>query len=155
MSKKIEFLNPDGLSKNPAFSQVAITKGNGSTVYIGGQNAITSNKEIIGKGDIAVQTAYILDNIEIALKACGATLDDLFKMTIYIVYGQDIRKGFEGAKAFIEKLAKPPVLSGIIVAGLANPDYLVEIEAVAFKSTPAIAKAKPATTTKAKAKPEK
>lgn len=133
MKTNIEFLNPDGLSKNPAFSQVAVTKGNGNTIYIGGQNAITKDLEIVGKGDITVQTAYVLKNIEIALKDCGATLDDLFKLTIYIVQGQDIRKGFEGARGFLSKLSNPPVISGIVVAGLANPDYLVEIEAVAFK----------------------
>jgi len=134
MNTGIEFLNPDGLLKNPAFSQVAVTKGNGSTIYIGGQNAITRDLEIIGKGDIALQTEYILNNIEVALKASGATLDDLFKLTIYIVQGQDVRKGFEGAQGFLKKLNNPPVISGIVVAGLANPDYLVEIEAVAFKN---------------------
>jgi enamine deaminase RidA (YjgF/YER057c/UK114 family) len=133
MNSSIEFKNPEGLSKNPAFSQAAITKGNGSTIYIGGQNAITKDQEIIGKGNITLQTEYILKNIETALKACEATLDDLFKLTIYIVQGQDVRKGFEGAQGFLKKLSNPPVISGIVVAGLANPDYLVEIEAVAFK----------------------
>lgn len=133
MSASIEFLNPEEMLKNPAFSQVAVTKGNGSTIYIGGQNAITKDLEIIGKGNIALQTEYILKNIEVALKSVHAGLDDLFKLTIYIVQGQDVRKGFEGAQGFLKKLKNPPVISGIVVAGLANPDYLVEIEAVAFK----------------------
>jgi len=134
MNSKIDFINPDELLRNPAFSQIAITKGNGNTIHIGGQNAITKDREIIGKGDIAAQTEYILKNIETALQACNAKLDDLFKLTIYIVQGQDVRKGFEGAQNFLKKLSNPPVISGIIVAGLANPDYLVEIEAVAFQS---------------------
>ncbi|WP_221391920.1 RidA family protein [Dyadobacter sp. NIV53] len=133
MSSDITFLNPDELLKNPAFSQIAITKGNGSTIYIGGQNAITKDLEIIGRGDIALQTEYILKNIEIGLNACDANLADLFKLTIYIVQGQDVRKGFEGAQSFLKKLSNPPVITGIVVAGLANPDYLVEIEAVAFR----------------------
>ena len=133
MNNNIDFINPDQLLKNPAFSQIAVTKGRGDTIYIGGQNAITKDLEIIGKGDIAKQTEYILNNIEVALHACNASLDDLFKLTIYIVQGQDVKKGFEGAQAFLKKLSHPPVISGIIVAGLANPDYLVEIEAVAFK----------------------
>ena len=133
MNASIEFVNPDGLLKNPAFSQAAITKGVGNTIYIGGQNAITKDLEIIGKGDIALQTEYVLKNIETALNSCDGTLDDLFKLTIYIVQGQDIRKGFEGAQSFLRKLSNPPVISGIVVAGLANPDYLVEIEAIAFK----------------------
>ena len=133
MNPNIEFLNPDELLKNPGFSQVAITRGQGSTIYIAGQNAITKDLEIIGKGDIALQTEFALKNIEKALNSCEATIDDLFKLTIYIVQGQDIRKGYEGAQSFLKRLSNPPVISGIFVAGLANPDYLVEIEAVAFK----------------------
>jgi enamine deaminase RidA (YjgF/YER057c/UK114 family) len=134
MGNKIDFINPDELLKSPAYSQIAVTKGSGDTIYIGGQNAITKNQEIIGKGDITLQTEYILKNIEAALKSCDAKLDDLFKLTIYIVQGQDVRKGFAGAKTFLEKLSNPPVITGVLVAGLANPDYLVEIEAVAFRS---------------------
>ena len=63
MNNKIDFINPDGLMKNPAFSQIAITKGSGNTIYIGGQNAITKDLEIIGKGDIKLQTEYIIKNI--------------------------------------------------------------------------------------------
>jgi len=129
----IQFINPDGLLKNPAFSQAAITIGDGNTIYIGGQNAITKDLQIIGKGDITAQTEYVLNNIEIILKACNSSLDDLFKLTIYIVQGQDVQKGFQGAQGFLKKLKHPPVISGVIVAGLTNPDYLVEIEAVAFK----------------------
>jgi enamine deaminase RidA (YjgF/YER057c/UK114 family) len=130
---KIEFINPDSFLENPAFSHIAITRGSGDTIYIGGQNAITKDLEIIGKGNITQQTEYILKNIEVALKACDATLDNLFKLTIYIVQGQDVQKGFEGAQGFLKKLSHPPVITGVIVAGLANPDYLVEIEAVAFR----------------------
>ena len=134
MNKDIEFLSPDELLKNPAFSQIAITKGNGRTIYISGQNAITKDLEIVGKSDITLQTEQALKNIEIALNSCNASLDDLFKLTIYIIQGQDIRKGFAGSQNFLTKLKNPPVISVIVIAGLANPDYLVEIEAIAFKS---------------------
>jgi enamine deaminase RidA (YjgF/YER057c/UK114 family) len=134
MSKNIDFISPDTLLKNPAFSQIAVTKGSGNTIYIGGQNAITRDLEIVGKGDITLQTEHVLNNIETALSSCNASLDDLFKLTIYIVQGQDVRKGFEGAQKFLKKLSNPPVITGVIVAGLANPDYLVEIEALAFKN---------------------
>src|SRR5688572_22293755 len=116
MKNKIDFINPDGLLKNPAFSQIVITKGSGNTIYIGGQNSITKDLQIIGKGDIILQTEYVLKNIEIALKAASATLDDLFKLTIYIVQGQDVQKGFAGAQKFLKKLNNPPVITGVIVA---------------------------------------
>lgn len=133
MKTEIEFINPEELLQSPAFSQIAITRGNGSTIYIGGQNAVTKDKKIIGKGDIVEQTKCILKNIEIALEAVDANIDDLFKLTIYIVQGQDVRKGFEGAQEFLKRIKTPPVITGVIVAGLANPDFLVEIEALAYK----------------------
>ena len=133
MKTEIEFINPGELMQSPAFSQIAITRSNGRTIYIGGQNAVTKDHEIIGKGDIVVQTKHILKNIEIALKAADATIDDLFKLTIYIVQGQDLQKGFEGAQEFLKRIKTPPVITGVIVAGLANPDFLVEIEALAYK----------------------
>jgi enamine deaminase RidA (YjgF/YER057c/UK114 family) len=133
MNSKIEFKNPEELMHSPAFSQIAITTGNGSTIYIGGQNAVTKDHEVIGKGDIVLQTKHILKNIEIALNAVNATIDDLFKLTIYIVQGEDVQKGFEGAQEFLKRIKTPPVITGVIVAGLTNPDFLVEIEALAYK----------------------
>lgn len=132
MKTGIEFINPAELMQSPAFSQIAITRGDGSTIYIGGQNAVTNDHEIIGKGDIGMQTKYILKNIEIALNAANATIDDLFKLTIYIVQGQDVQKGFEGAQEFLKRIKAPPVITGVIVAALANPEFLVGIEAIAF-----------------------
>ena len=46
METEIEFINPEELLQSPAFSQIAITRGNGSTIYIGGQNAVTKDKKI-------------------------------------------------------------------------------------------------------------
>ena len=39
---KITHVNPDGLYKSPAFSQVVVAEG-GKTIYIGGQNGILSD----------------------------------------------------------------------------------------------------------------
>lgn len=134
MYKNIDFFSSNELLKNPAFSQIAITKGNGKTIYISGQNAITKDLEIIGKSDITLQTEHALKNIEIALNSCNVTLDELFKLTVYITQGQDILRGYAGCHNFLSKLKNPPVISVIIVADLANPDYLVEFEAIAYKS---------------------
>jgi len=52
MENKMEHINPDGLIKNSAFTQIITTEGNGKTIYIGGQNAVSGNGEIVGKNDI-------------------------------------------------------------------------------------------------------
>lgn len=132
MSEKIQHINPDGLSKNPAFSQIVTTQGSGKTIYIGGQNAVNSNEEIVGKGDIGKQTEQVMENLQTALRASGATLEDLVKLTIYMVQGQDPYSGFQASQKYLGNLSNPPVISVLIVAGLANPDFLVEIEGTAF-----------------------
>lgn len=132
MNGKIDYINPDGIVKNPAFSQVVITQGTGKTIYIGGQDAVNSRGEIIGKGDIAKQTEQVMQNLQTALAASGATFQNLVKLTIYLVEGQNLYSGFEVSQKFLGNLANPPAISIVIVTGLANPDYLVEIEAMAF-----------------------
>ncbi|MBS0028333.1 RidA family protein [Chitinophaga sp. 22321] len=132
MSNQVQYINPDGLMKNPAFSQVVTTHGKGKTIYIGGQDAITAQREIVGKGDIGKQTEQVMENLQTALAACGATFDHVVKLTIYIVQGQDLYKGFQASQKFIGHLANPPAISGFFVAALANPAYLVEIDAIAF-----------------------
>lgn len=115
----IKYLNPEGLHKHPAYSQVVITEGPGRTIYIGGQNGINANGDIVGKGDIA-------------LASCNASFANLMKLTIYIVQGQDLYKAFQASQPFFSKLSNQPIITVLVVAGLANPDYLVEIEATAF-----------------------
>ena len=128
----IKYLNPEGLHKHPAYSQVVITEGPGRTIYIGGQNGINANGEIVGKGDIARQTEQTLKNIDIALASCNASFANLMKLTIYIVQGQDLNKAFQASQPFFSKLSNQPIITVLVVAGLANTDYLVEIEATAF-----------------------
>jgi enamine deaminase RidA (YjgF/YER057c/UK114 family) len=64
---RVELLSPDGLVKNPAFSNVAVVSGQVRTIYVGGQDAVTSDGRIIGKGDIGAQTGQVYANIETAL----------------------------------------------------------------------------------------
>jgi enamine deaminase RidA (YjgF/YER057c/UK114 family) len=132
MSNQIQYINPDGLSKNPAFSQIMTTQGNGKTIYIGGQDSVNNNGEIIGKGNIAAQTEQVMKNLQIALTACGATFDNLVKLSIYMVYGQNIYSEFQVSQKYFGNLKNSPAISVLIVAGLANPDFLVEIDATAF-----------------------
>ncbi len=130
--EQVTYINPDGLSKNPAFSQVVTVQGQGKTIYVGGQDAVNAKREIVGKGDLGAQTEQVMKNIQIALSASGATFENVVKLSIYIVQGQDIRRGFEASQKFLGGLKNPPAITGIFVAALAHPDYLVEVEAIAF-----------------------
>lgn len=132
MSNQIHHINPDGLSKKRAFSHIVTTAGNGKTVYIGGQDAVNAKGEIVGKGDIATQTEQVMRNLQIALSACGGTFENLVKLSIYVVHGEDMRSGFQASQKYLGNLINPPAISVLIVSGLANPDFLVEMEATVF-----------------------
>ena len=132
MKNKKRHLNPNGLIKNPAFSQIVITDGSGKTIYIGGQNAVNEQGEIVGKGNISLQTEQVMRNIEVALTSCGATFNDLVKLNINIVHGQNAYEAFQTSQKFMTKVTNPPAITVLFVAGLVNPDFLLEIEATAF-----------------------
>ena len=128
---EVEYLNPEGLHKNPAFSQVAVASGNVKTVYVGGQNAVDAAGQLVAKGDLRQQTAKAIANVETALNAAGAKLEHVVKWNVHIVQGQPL---LEGAKVFQQAWGtrpNPPTVSVLVVAGLANPEFLVEIDAVA------------------------
>ena len=73
-----------------------------------------------------------MQNLQTALAASGATFQNLVKLTIYMVQGQNLYNGFKVSQNFLGTLANPPAISVVIVTGLANPDFLVEVEATAF-----------------------
>jgi enamine deaminase RidA (YjgF/YER057c/UK114 family) len=52
MKGSVEYLNPEGLHKNPAYSQAVVTTGNVRTVYVGGQNAVDASGEVVGRGNM-------------------------------------------------------------------------------------------------------
>jgi enamine deaminase RidA (YjgF/YER057c/UK114 family) len=132
MSNQVLYINPDGLFKNSAFSQIVTTQGNGKTIYIGGQNSVNTQREIVGNGDISEQTEQVMKNIQIALSACGATFENLVKLTIHIVQGQDLYRGFQVSQKYLGGLKNPPAITGFFVAALAHPHFLVEVDAIAF-----------------------
>lgn len=132
MDTKKEHINPDGLFKSSAFSQVVTTQGNGKTIYIGGQNSVNKNLEIIGKGNLSKQTEQVMVNIKIALESCGADFSDLVKLNINLIQGQDATTGFEASQKFLNSISELPVITVLFVGSLGRPDFLVEIDAIAF-----------------------
>jgi enamine deaminase RidA (YjgF/YER057c/UK114 family) len=130
-SNQVSYLNPEGLSKNPAFTNVIVVTGSVKTVYIGGQNALDASGTIIGKGDIKAQTEQVLKNIQAALSAGGAQPEHVIKWNLYVVHGQPLQAGFEVFQQFWGRRPNPPVITMAFVAGLANPDFLIEMDAIA------------------------
>jgi enamine deaminase RidA (YjgF/YER057c/UK114 family) len=131
MKGSVEYINPDGLIKNSAFTNVAVVSGNVKTIYIGGLNAVNEKREIIGKGNIGLQTEQVMKNLRIALKAGSANLNNLIKWNIYVVQGISPQPALEVFQKVWGNRPNPPLITMLYVAGLANPDFLVEMDAIA------------------------
>ena len=124
----IERMNPAGLSTPTGYSHVVAARG-GRTIYIAGQVALDAAGRVVGQGDLAAQTRQVFANLEVALKAAGATFADVVKTNYYmrdasqVAVVRDIR-----SKYFTTAL---PASTLIEVPRLANADFLIEIEVIA------------------------
>jgi enamine deaminase RidA (YjgF/YER057c/UK114 family) len=128
---RVEFLDPDGLPRNPAFSNVAVVSGTVRTIYIGGQDAVDADGRIVGVGDIAAQTEQVLRNLRTALMAAGAGPEHVVKWNVFIVDGQDFATGYAAFQRVWGTPVDPPVITAAVVKGLARPEFLVEMDAIA------------------------
>jgi enamine deaminase RidA (YjgF/YER057c/UK114 family) len=131
----IETANPDGLPQPDVYRQLAVATGT-RTVYLSGQVARDGDGNPVGEGDLAAQVEQAFVNVHTALTSVGATFDDVAKTTIYIVDYQPEAMGpfVEGFLRAADRLGvvPPPVPTTMIgVACLAEPDLLVEVEAIA------------------------
>ncbi|RTL68938.1 MAG: RidA family protein [Hyphomicrobiales bacterium] len=128
---KIEYPAPKGLFINPRFSQVVVATG-ARTIYISGQVAIDETGATVGGADLAAQTTQVMKNLGAALAAAGAGYEHIAKITTYVVgYKPEMRAVIGAARGVFFKDRTPPASTLIGVAALAEPDWLIEIEAVA------------------------
>jgi 2-iminobutanoate/2-iminopropanoate deaminase len=124
----ITHLNPASLHNNPAFSQGTVIPAGSSIIVVGGQNGIGPDGEVVGDS-IGAQTEQAMRNLLAVLAEAGAKPADVAKLTIYLVEGVDINEGFAASRAVWGD--HPTAISGVFVRGLARPDWLVEVEAIA------------------------
>ena len=123
----VERVQPDGLATPPTYSHVVKA---GNTIYIAGQVAQNEQGQLVGAGDFVAQATQVFENLGRALAAAGAGFEHLVKTTVFVTdprYREqlrDVRSKYLGSNAL-------PASTLVVVAGLALPEYLLEIEGVA------------------------
>ena len=104
----------------------------GDTVYVAGTVAWGDPPEadkLVGPGDVYAQAKQAIRNIEKALQQAGASLRDVVRTRIYVT---DISRLDEAARAHGEAFGDiRPASTMVQVSALAEPEMLVEIEAIA------------------------
>lgn len=103
----------------------------GDTVYLRGQiGQDIDTRESVGIGDVEAQAEQAMANIERLLIESGSKLDELVKITVYLV---DIRYREPVYRVMGRWLAGVHYVStGLVIDALARPEWLVEIDATAM-----------------------
>ncbi|MGE0816637.1 MAG: RidA family protein [Vicinamibacterales bacterium] len=124
----IQRLNPPGLSTPTGYTHVVSARG-GRTIYVSGQVALDAAGQVVGRGDLRAQASQVFANLETALKAAGATFDDVVKTNYYMLDASQVQVVREiRSRYFTREL---PASTLVQVGRLANADFLLEIEVVA------------------------
>jgi enamine deaminase RidA (YjgF/YER057c/UK114 family) len=102
----------------------------GSTVYVRGQvGQDLDTSESVGIGDVEAQTDQAMANIDLLLKEAGSRLGHLVKLTVYIVDPRYREVVYRTIGRWTKGVH--PISTGLVVSGLARPEWLVEIDAIA------------------------
>ena len=129
MPAKITHLEGSEFQRSRAFSPAVITEG-GQTIWLAGQTttADLEGRDISGQFEAQARACFAL--IEKTLARCGATLDNLVSMTVFI---NDPRHGdtFVKLRGEIFTDGRFPASALITVSHFARPGILIEIQGIA------------------------
>ncbi len=127
MGKRV--LKPASVQAKGSYSPGWEVSG-GRVVFVAGQIPWDADGRTVCKGVVAGQTRQVFANIGAVLAEAGGTLDDVVKIT---VFAADIRYRDAINQVRTETFKEPyPASTQVAVAALVDPEWLVEIEAVAF-----------------------
>jgi enamine deaminase RidA (YjgF/YER057c/UK114 family) len=108
--------------------QVVVARGR--MVFVRGQVGQDLDTAVnVGVGDAAAQAAQAMQNIEQLLGEAGASLEHICKITIYLTDPRFREAVYRTVGAALQGVY--PVSTGIVVAGLARPEWLVEVDVIA------------------------
>ena len=126
----LEYINPDDLPVPQTYTQVVVAAG-ARLVFVSGQEPEDVHGNLVGRGELAIQARQVFANLGRALAAAGARPEQVTKITIYVVdHKREYLPSIEAARVELFGAHKPAdALIGI--ATLSNPDYLLEVDAIA------------------------
>jgi len=102
----------------------------GDFMFVSGQvgHVDSDGKKLEG---VEAQTKQVMENMKKVLQAAGASMSDVVKCTVFLTDAGDFARMNEVYKSYFSK--DFPSRSTVIVAALARPEIVVEIECIAYK----------------------
>lgn len=126
----LQRIDPEGLHRPETYSQVVVGRGS-RIVFIAGQVSVDGDGQLVAPGDLAGQARQAYLNVGTALRAAAAGPADVAKIVTYVVdYEPAVLPAIREARqaVFGEAL---PASTLVGVQALAQPEYLIEVEAFA------------------------
>ena len=126
----LELINPEELPRPASYTHVIVATGS-RLVFVAGQVADDAQGNLVGHGDLAAQARQAFANVGRSLAAAGAEPEQVAKLTIYVVHHRpEYLPDISEARMAVFGDHKPAdTLVG--VETLAEPGYLIEVEAIA------------------------
>jgi len=103
----------------------------GNYIFVSGQvgHVDSDGNKLVG---VEAQTRRVLENMKRVLEAAGASMDDVIKTTVFLTRAEDFPKMNDVYRTCFTK--DLPARSTVIVAALARPEMVVEIEGIAYRA---------------------
>lgn len=109
---------------------MGVVQPEGITVHLTGQVAWDADSQLVGPGDVRLQTKQCFENIRSLLKEVGGDFSDIVNLTTYFLKLDDLAIIQEiRAEVFAGKSG--PASTSVRVAGLGHADFLVELTPIA------------------------
>jgi 2-iminobutanoate/2-iminopropanoate deaminase len=101
----------------------------GRTIYVSGQVPLDAEGNVVGDGDIGLQTETVLEHVKTVVEEAGGGMEDIVKVTVFITDMGLYDEIHEVRRRYFEEPF--PASSMVEVSALVDPRLLIEIEAVA------------------------
>ena len=124
------FINPEGMHRPTGYTHVVEVTA-GRPEFVSGQVALDGAGELVGPGDVAAQARQVFENLRAALGSVGASLQQVVKLTFYLVDATQMPAVRQVRDQFLDT-ARPPASTAVEVRRLVRDDLLIEVEAVAI-----------------------
>ena len=123
----LERINPASLHQPSGYNHVV---KDGNTVYVAGQVSRDKDGNTVGVGDGAAQAEQVFTNLQGALASVGSDMRHLKKLNVFMTHREDI-PAYRAARAKFIPDDALPASTLILCAGLADPEFRIEVEAIA------------------------
>jgi 2-iminobutanoate/2-iminopropanoate deaminase len=111
-------------------SPTALAVQAGDHIYVSGMMPWDADRKLVGGTDVQAQTRQVLKNMELTLKAGGASLKDIVKITFFITDIRDKQAIWDVRKEVFGD--HRPASTLVQVSHLVDPLARLEVEAVAY-----------------------